>query len=71
MLNFIFYEQIYPRNDGYSAGHKVQTQKEKNNFLKDMDTTLTIKLQSQSGNSLTFISRYPDPSGCKIVQMDV
>ena len=36
VLNFIFYEQIYARNNGYSAGYKVQTQKEKNNFLKNI-----------------------------------
>ena len=30
----------------------------------------SLHAQSQSGNSLTFISRYPDPSGCKIVKMD-
>ena len=36
VLNFIFYEQIYARNNGYSAGYKVQTLKEKNNFLKNI-----------------------------------
>ena len=31
----------------------------------------SLHAQSPSGNSLTFISWYPDPSGCKIVKMDV
>ena len=30
----------------------------------------SLHAQSQSGNSLTFISWYPDPSGCNIVKMD-
>ena len=49
-------------------------QKKKKNTRKDnlfAAFVPSLHAQSQSSNSLTFISGYPDPSGCKIVKMDV
>ena len=57
--------------DGKKKKQKTNTRKEPFRDPQFAAFVPSLHAQSQSGNSLTFISRYPDPNGCEIVEMDV
>ena len=66
---------------GMYDGKKPKQNKKKKTLAKNLHVSVIVSsvaafvprlhAHSQSGNSLTFISWYPDPSSCKIVKTDL